>query len=342
MRGLKISLLVFFTGILGHSAFSQLDSISQPETTRTAPPQVQTVVPAPAPRVDSSRRPITSFVPDSAAIAAATHLRDSLLADSLQKLSPPVSVGHIDTSTYKKYDTHPWLPSHQPAIYMLIDYHNASSKDELFYVMVGVVFCLAFIRAGFPKYFRNLFVVFFQTNIRQKQTRDQLLQDNFASLLINLLFFISAGLYITLLIRYHHWTTISFWILALASVIALVLIYFGKYLFLLFSGWVFNAKEAAGSYIFMVFMVNKIMGILLVPFLLLFSFSAAPVVNVALTASLGMVVLLFAYRYFVSFNAIRSRLKVKVFHFFLYLCAVEVLPLLLIYKLLINYFEGSF
>jgi hypothetical protein len=344
MRGLKICLLVLFAIPVAHNGFGQIDSIQQqPESTRVVPVQPIVIQPETTRHQiqDTPRRIRYRPVIDSASVARANLLRDSLRTDSLEKAELAAKAAAIDTSTYKKYSAHSYLPLDKPAIYMLTDRRNPVNKDELFYLMAGVVFCLAFIRAGFPKYFRNLFVVFFQTHIRQKQARDQLLQDNFASLLINLLFFISGGLYITLLIQNQGWTTTPFWILALASAVALVLIYLGKYLFLLFAGWVFNAKEAAGSYVFLVFLVNKIMGILLVPCILILAFSAATVVNVTLLVSLIMVGLLFLYRYFVSFNAIRSRLKVNLLHFFLYLCAVEVLPLLLIYKVLVNYFEGS-
>jgi hypothetical protein len=52
-----------------------------------------------------------------------------------------------------------------------------------------------------------------------------------------------------------------------------LLVYLVKYLFLLFTGWVFNSQEATGSYVFVVFLVNKVMGVLLIPFLLIFAFA---------------------------------------------------------------------
>ena len=335
--------------------FCQEDSNkNQVETSRTViqkPVNItdtfRTIAPAPVKKkivVDSATRAyrLDSARKDSASLAMLQRLRDSLRSDSIRKtVAAAKLIIPVDTSTYRKYETSPYLALQKPAVFRISDYHPRKSKDELFYLMAGVVFCLAFIRAGFPKYFRNLFLLFFQTSLRQKQTRDQLLQDNFASLLINFLFFISGALYITLLIRYKNWTPVSFWVLALACLVALLLIYLGKYIFLLFAGWVFNAREAANSYVFLVFLVNKVMGVLLIPFLLLLSFASLEVVNVAVLLSFGVVGLLFLYRYFVSFNAIRSKLRVNLIHFFLYLCAVEVLPLLLIYKLLINYFSGS-
>ncbi len=271
------------------------------------------------------------------------YIDSSWRADSISKAALLISrVEGDDTSTYQKFATHPFLPLDKPAMFMIIDYHKQIGKDELFYLMAGVIFILAFIRAAFSKYFRNLFLLFFQSFLRQKQTRDQLLQDNLASLLANLLFIISAGLYISLLIRYKNWMDISLWWLASGCAAVLLLTYLAKYLFLLFAGWVFNTKEAAGLYIFVVFLVNKVLGVMLIPFLLILAFAEKQVVEVAVNLSLGLLGLLLAYRYWVSYSTIRNKLKVNALHFFLYLCAVELLPLVLIYKVLINYFAGSF
>lgn len=326
------------------AAIGQADSLGRPESTRLQKPVLLPGKPPAA--VSAVRDSILSAVADSAERADYFRkrklLRDSLLADSLQKASQKkIARSVYDTSTYRKYETHPWLPLHKPALYMLIDYHLPENKDELFYLMAGVVLVLAFIRTAFSKYFRNLFLLFFQTSLRQKQTRDQLLQNNLASLLTNFLFLVSAGLYITLVIRYRNWTDLSFWWVAAGSAAVLLLVYLAKYLFLLFTGWVFNTKEAAGAYVFVVFLVNKMLGILLVPFLLVIAFSSPQVVQVAVTLSLGMVCLLIVYRYWVSFLAVRNKLKVNALHFLLYLCAVELLPLVLIYKVLINYVNGT-
>jgi len=339
LTGMLLSGLVL--AVCCSKGYGQADSgqgKQRPETSRI-------VAPVTLPKTQRNDTAAQAIPPplqqDTAGIALARHMQDSLRQDSLAKAGKAAAAAAIDTTTYRKYETHPGLAMDQPAVYRLTEYKVHTSKDELFYLMAGVLFFLAFVKAGFSRYFRNLFVLFFRTSLRQKQTRDQLLQDNFASLLTNVLFFISAGLYITLLIQEMGWSQYPFWILAAASAIILLLIYVGKYLFLLFSGWVFNAREAAGSYIFMVFMVNKVMGVVLIPFLLLLSFATPQIAKHSITVSLVVIGILFIYRYFVSFTTIRSRLRVNVFHFLLYLCSVEILPLLLIYKLLLNYFNGS-
>lgn len=353
MAGLKNFFVAISLLCCSYAGFGQNDTLNQVETTRNQPPIVPIEKPQPVKKkiVDTTQHIYADSVLRSNHARAARLVRDSLLTDSVRKASLTDSIKKAsvkaapvvvyDTSTYKKFVTHPYLPLNSKPVFMLIDYHKQVSKDDLFYIMAGIVLVLAFIRAAFSKYFRNLFLLFLQTSLRQKQTRDQLLQDNLASLLTNFLFVISSGLYLTLMIRYEGISDISFWLLAAGSTAALLLIYLGKYLFLLFTGWVFNNKEAAGSYVFVVFLVNKVLGVLLVPFLLILAFAGPELVQISVTLSIGLVLLLLGYRYWVSFVALRSKLKVNALHFLLYLCAVELLPLALIYKVLINYFNGS-
>lgn len=341
MHALKQSLLIFFMFIGLGVCFGQVDTAQGPE--KAQPDTIRTIVPKP-PLVKKAAVPDSGRAIVAKDTTAARLIKDSVaVADSIRRaIQSKFQFVPADTSSYRKYEPRRWLPLHALPVFMLMSYHTQESKDDLFYLMVTIVFLLAFTRAAFPKYFRNLFALFFRSTLRQKQAREQLLQDNLASLLINLLYFISMGLYVALWIQYRHWTPLSLWILAPACAVLLVLVYLGKYLFLLFAGWVFNAKEAAVSYTFIVFMVNKVMGVALIPFLLILSFSHLSIIQVSLTISFVLIGALFLYRYLVSFGAIRNKLKVNALHFFLYLCAVEVLPLILIYKVLINYMSGSF
>jgi hypothetical protein len=121
----------------------------------------------------------------------------------------------------------------------------------------------------------------------------------------------------------------------------LILLYFTKYLFLTFSGWVFNVKEATDTYIFVVYLINKIVGIVLIPFILILAFSNRQVVDIGVTLSFLVLLLLFLYRYLISYAPVRKEVKVSPLHFFFYILAFEITPLLLIYKVLANYLTGS-
>jgi len=217
---------------------------------------------------------------------------------------------------------------------------EARGKEGLFYMLVFLLLVFGTLRQVFPKYFNDLFRLFFRTTLKQSQISEQLMQTPLPSLLLNGFFIISAGLYVVFLVDHYNMNTLgNFWLLFLYAALALSVIYFIKFIGLKLTGWIFSMQEAAESYIFIVFIVNKMLGILLLPFLVLLAFATGMVYTVALTLSLSMVFFLLAYRFILSYAAIRNQVSVNPFHFFIYLCAVEVAPLLLIYKGLLVFFR---
>ena len=229
-----------------------------------------------------------------------------------------------------------YLPAQQKPAYMITSYWVRESTDYLFYLLAGLVLFLAFIKATFPKYFQQVFKMLFQTSFRQKQTREQLAQNLLPSLLMNLLFVLVVAAFIAVVVTQKKLTTLSFWELMLYSTAGLIALYCLKYLFLRFTGWVFHVKEASETYIFIVFLVNKLLGVILLPMLWLVSFSSGELNVVGLTASLCITGLLLLYRYILSLASVRDMLRISAFHFFIYLCGVEILPIIIIYKVLFN------
>lgn len=348
--GLKKILFILLMVVTAKIAFTQTDSLLKPKAETTIiKPKVKPVLQVKPKKIDSSVKikdsAIALLTVDSAkikdSIAKTIAVRDSLKLDSVKK-AQAIKLPKTDTSTYYTLLNVPGLPFHKKPVFMLMQEKPRESKDELFYLIVGVVLYLAIIRLIFPKYFKNIFRLSFQTSFRQKQTRDQLMQDNLASLLMNLLFFITGGIYIGLLAKQEGIIPFSYWWVMVYCAALLTIIYLGKFLFMQFSGWVFNEKEASGTYTFLIFLVNKIVGVALIPFLFLIAFSSKTIADISITVSLILLVIMLLYRFIVGLGTIHRDLKVNPFHFFLYLCAVEILPLLLLYKALFNYIGNYF
>jgi hypothetical protein len=288
---------------------------------------------------DSSTAIAIDSTADSAKISARDSLRNgSEKIVSNNEIHPAVAM-HLswqqDTLFTNLFKFH-FISKNVKAIIITEEERKVDSKDILFYTLAGLVFFLAVIKISFPKYFMNIFRSFLEAGFRQKQSREVLLQNNLPSLLTNILFFLTAGLFIALVSSKHTWINISFWWLYLYCAILLFCVYGGKFLFILFSGWVFRAKEAAGNYIFIVFLVNKVLGIMFIPLLLLLAFADLQEANVIITVCGSVCILLLLYRYIMILSFLRSKLKINPFHFFIYLCTVEILPMLIIYKVLFN------
>lgn len=154
---------------------------------------------------------------------------------------------------------------------------------------------------------------------------------------------ISGGLYGAFLLRFYRFgNPDDFWIYFLYCTVLLAVLYLLKYLLIRMTGWIFNISRTAETYLFVVFMTNKIIGIFLLPFLVLISFSGPVISEIAITLSIIMTGMFYVYRFLGAYSILHKEIKISGLHFILYLCAFEIAPLLLIYKVLVNYLEKAY
>jgi len=187
-------------------------------------------------------------------------------------------------------------------------------------------------------YFNNLFRVFFNTSIRQTQLTDQLLQAKLPSFILNIFFAITTGFYIWLLFKnYHPPRFINSQVLLPVCIMGIGILYFVKYCILKFMGWMSGMQQAADNYIFVIFLVNKIIGIILVPFIVLLAFSTPLWVNYTTFFSLILLGLFFLSRYIKTYGVLEYKFPLQPLHFIIYITALEIVPLLLIYKVALDY-----
>ncbi len=223
------------------------------------------------------------------------------------------------------------------------DLYEPESFEGMFYFMVGLLFYFAIIKLFFAKYLANVLTLFFRASMRQQQLREQVLQSPFPSLLLNILFVFSGALYGAFLMRYYHYGSLqSLWFHFQFLGCFLIVLYLFKYLILKVVGWVFNLNRAVDFYLFVVFLTNKIIGIFLLPFLVLITFSDQVLTEVGITLSIIMICVFYTYRFIGSYSTLRKEIKISGLYFILYLCAFEIAPLLLIYKVLVTYLEKAY
>ena len=316
---------ILFCCLFGGTAFTQVPDTTRIPVTDSSIVKDTVIVKdtiAPVKAIDSfSMRPMldTSWKPDL----------------SLQPGSPLFARPILAHHPYFGFRTQPvFLPASELRI--------VKGKELVFYVLVVLLILFGLIRRAFPKYFGDLFRLFFRTTLKQRQIRDQLMQTPLPSLLLNGFFVVSGALYITFLLRHFQLDPLhNFWLLFFYCCLGLSAAYLVKFIGLKLSGWLFNMKEAANSYIFIVFIVNKMIGIMLIPFLVLLAFTKGDIYTISLTMSWCMVAGLLIYRFILTYGAVRNQVKVNPFHFFLYLLAFEVAPLLLVYKGLLFYFSQT-
>jgi len=274
------------------------------------------------------------------------HTRDSLKRDSLNLvIRDPIAkvaesirakrASYIETIQRIVKGSY-YLNSTAKPVSMVSKTRNRPAVDSIFYLILLVTAVLAFFRFFFTRYFNNLFRVFFNASLRQGQLTDQLVQAKLPSLFFNIVFVLTGGIYVYLLLIYYKWISPNnFWLVVFYCAISLAVIYISKLISLKFTGWVTGYREVTNTYIFIIFLINKILGVLLLPFVILIAFSTPTLINASVIISLLLISLMFLLRFFRSYGLLQHQLKISRFHFFMYVLGIEVIPLLLIYKGLI-------
>jgi hypothetical protein len=119
--------------------------------------------------------------------------------------------------------------------------------------------------------------------------------------------------------------------------IAMVSFYFAKYLLLVFIAWVFKRQESSLTYFRNILIMNNFTGLVILPAMIIYTFNPSAWI---IYASLG--ILLFLNVYKIGRGAIvgHQRTGFSAYYLILYLCAIEIAPVLLIIKITMNYITG--
>lgn len=113
--------------------------------------------------------------------------------------------------------------------------------------------------------------------------------------------------------------------------------YVTKHLVLYALGWLFpKTQEVCSKYSFLIMLFGVIMGTILIPANLMISYAPASITIFVAYFSLFILFLLYLLRAGRSLLLVNGFMPQGVLHFLLYICAIEIAPLLIIYRLFVG------
>ncbi|ULT46360.1 DUF4271 domain-containing protein [Niabella defluvii] len=83
-----------------------------------------------------------------------------------------------------------------------------------------------------------------------------------------------------------------------------------------FIGWVFKISKLTDNYIFLIFLVNKVLTILILPLIIVIALSAKPVSTIAWTLSWLLIAGFVLYRYISAIGLVRKDSSISFFILF--------------------------
>ena len=160
--------------------------------------------------------------------------------------------------------------------------------------------------------------------------------------MFNIFFILSGGMFLYLLLLHfnliHEKNNLHFLAIAISL---LGIIYLAKYCTLKFIGWITGLTGLTDTYLFIIFLINKIIAVFLIPVIVIIAFAENKIAHVAAIISGLSIAVFLLLRFFRSYGLLQQQLKISRFHFVLYLAGIEILPLLILYKGLMVYLSKN-
>ncbi|MGI8893889.1 MAG: DUF4271 domain-containing protein, partial [Bacteroidia bacterium] len=157
------------------------------------------------------------------------------------------------------------------------------------------------------------------------------------SVLLTITFNLAAALLLYMLSEIYDWSIpyagsgfSKFIIFALLISFA----YTAKFIVLKIAGFLFRIDKAIATYIFNIFIINNVLGILLIMLVIGIAYLPAEATSYLIPAAAMFVCFAYIYRFLRGLVIGFSYNSYSNLYLFLYLCALEIAPLLIIIKLI--------
>lgn len=194
---------------------------------------------------------------------------------------------------------------------------------------------VTWLRYTYGRELRENFTVIINANLGQQIYRDREFSANIFKFLTFINFALGAGILIYLTCVFYGvdlpFTTIGYNIAIMVA--AVFSIYLVKGFVYRFIGAVFNLTSSLRFFRFNALVIYHLLGIGLLPFILLAAFAEPPVDQWALFAALILVAIALLIRVFKGLTVAAGSGKLHILYFLLYICALEVAPLLIAIRL---------
>ncbi|MGC9470407.1 MAG: DUF4271 domain-containing protein [Bacteroidales bacterium] len=245
-----------------------------------------------------------------------------------------------DTNTYKRsifrktetYSEHPVpgrpLNSRETPAAPALD-----APDWIVGILLISLIVVAWIRIFYNKYLASAFTGLLLYQQGKNLFRERNLHYQRFSLGMNALFSLTAGLYLYLA---HDYFSLGFSGLKgfpgfLLLAVGVMLIFFIRSVICRLTGFIARAGDLFAEYMHTIMMINKVLGLVLLPLVIGLPYLPGFLVPYLVYGGLGLFLIAYLVRIYKGLQIFILN-RFSIFWMILYLCALEILPYLMIYK----------
>ncbi|HPR30442.1 MAG TPA: DUF4271 domain-containing protein [Prolixibacteraceae bacterium] len=216
---------------------------------------------------------------------------------------------------------------------------NPAIENGSIIVMMILLSVFASIRFASVKYLAELFETIYKKGTIARLFREKVSNLSHVSYRLDLLFVLTSGVLL------YHFITINPIgqlpgpsLLVLLCTVSFLGFIVSKFTLYRISGWLFDSDSETQEYIFYAKTGNRLLGIFLLPIALILFFTGILLTKILLTiavAIIGIISIINVSRGI----AIIAKKVFSIYYIILYLCTLEILPLLLVWRIVWRNFE---
>ena len=305
-----------------------------------------TTAPAPAPRpITPSPANTEEDNPDNANpfdINQSSNTPSTTTSPTAPSTAPPGNSNPFEVNRLQPLQPTQTNSAPAPVLQPNTPQKSKSNRNFLFWSSVFSLLLLTILLTLYKPLINQIYRAFLNDNMLKLKHREQGSVLNLPFSLLYLSFFGNAGLFVYLIIHHYGWQSSSHLSLLLWCILGVFAVFFIKHVALRVVGLIFPINKELRQYSFTIVVFNIILGILLVPVNLLIAYGPRELPKYLIWGLLGSVLLLYGFRIIRSLLIASRYISLHKFHFFMYLCTVEIAPTLVLVKILLLLQAGAY
>ncbi|MEO8147084.1 MAG: DUF4271 domain-containing protein [Bacteroidia bacterium] len=215
---------------------------------------------------------------------------------------------------------------------------DKKTHDWFTVILIFIVIAVTSLKVFYSRILFQIFKAFVNNNAANQIVRDENILVQRASVLLSVICYAVLALFAFYVSEHYHYENdligsgfARFLFISLFIAFAYSL----KMISLKIFGFIFNCEKPVAAYIFNLFLINNVLGMALLPLLIILAYFDFPYSNYLLMSAIAIVALFYLYRLIKGVVIWTGITHYNMLYLFLYICALEIAPLLIIIKVIL-------
>ena len=221
--------------------------------------------------------------------------------------------------------------------YLSRDIISDHIPDWYFIIIISVLVAFAWIRIAYTRFIAILFESSFNYLLASKIFKERSAVKRRVWMAFDLIYLLNGSLFLYLLFRFFDWDfvgendfiqlSVSFGFLLVMMIIRIIT--------MSVTGHIFDRYSLFSEFLYHFYIYNKLIGLVLLPFILAIPYTQGQLHVILIYTALSVVGIVYFMR-FIRAVIFTLKKEVLIFYLILYLCTLEILPVLVIIKLILS------